>query len=180
MWNHKAKFISKRPVSRVFSVLYNGTMFKLISGGCLIFIALVMLLGFLASTTPAPFLVDAVMLTLLVVGPAALGTFQIRNYFRAQKNALLKSKKELLIQREKEVLRLAKQNGGLLSVSDIVSETSMDIDEADAILREFVIKRMADIRTADNGAVTYEFFDLLRDSDAEDDHERSEPDRLVE
>src|SRR5687768_13890858 len=106
-------------------------MKKLVGGGVLIFIGLFMLLGFFASDSSPGFLVSALQLFLMVFAPIAAGALLIRSHFLASKKIEQQSRKNILASREKEVLRLAKQKGGELTIPEIVSDTSMNTEEAD-------------------------------------------------
>jgi hypothetical protein len=138
-------------------------MKKLIGGGLLIFFGLFMLLGFFASTSPATLIVNAMMLFLMVLAPIAAGSLLIRSHFLSKKKSAEESRRTILASREKEVLRLAKQRGGELTVPEIVSETSMNTEEADEIMRELVVKRYVDMKITNQGTVIYEFFELVKD-----------------
>jgi hypothetical protein len=138
-------------------------MKKLIGGGLLIFFGLFMLLGFFASTSPATFIVNMMMLLLMVVAPIVVGSLLIRNHFLSNRKISEESRKNILASREKEVLRLAKEKGGELTVPEIVSETSMNTEEADEIMRELVVKRYVDMKITNQGTVVYEFFELVKD-----------------
>jgi len=138
-------------------------MRKLIGGGLLIFFGLFMLLGFFASTSPSNFMVNTMMLLLMVLAPIVVGSLVIRSHFLSSKKSAEESRKNILASREKEVLRLAKQRGGELTIPDIVSETSMNTEEADEIMRELVVKRYVDMKITNQGTVIYEFFELIKD-----------------
>ena len=142
-------------------------MKKLAGGGCLIFFGLFMLLGFFASTSPSTFMVSAMLLVLMVFAPVLAGALLIRSHFRTKEQIAMEARKNLLASREKEVLRLAKQKGGELTIAEIVSDTSMNAEEADEIMRELVVKRYVDMKITDQGSVIYEFFEL-RPSEPED------------
>lgn len=138
-------------------------MRKLVGGGLLIFFGLFMLLGFFASTSPSTFIVNVMMLLLMVFVPIATGGLLIRSHFLARRKVEQESRKSLLAAREKEILRLAKQKGGELTIPEIVSESSMNAEEADEIMRELVVKRYVDMKITDQGSVIYEFYELRRD-----------------
>ena len=135
-------------------------MRKLIVGGCLVFIGLFMLLGFFASTKPSTLGVDVMLLLMFVLAPAISGAILIRSHFREKQRTVAMQIKTQRMHQEKEILRLAKEKGGRLTVAEIVAETSIDIDAAEELMREFMIKGMADMKTSDSGLISYEFFDL--------------------
>jgi hypothetical protein len=99
----------------------------------------------------------------MVFAPIVTGTLLIRSHFLAQKKVEQQSRKNILAAREKEILRLAKVKNGELTIPEIVSDTSMNAEEADEIMRELVVKRYVDMRITDQGAVIYEFYDLKKD-----------------
>ncbi len=138
-------------------------MKKVIGGGFLVFVGLFMLLGLFASTKPANLLVDGMVFLLFVLGPVIGGGLLIRSHYALNTRAEVESRKASIAAREKEVLRLAKARGGELTIPDIVTETSMSTEEADEVMRELVVKRFADMKMTDSGAIVYEFFELLRD-----------------
>ena len=138
-------------------------MKKLVGGGIFIFFGLFMLLGFFVSTSPSSFIVDAMTLLLMVFAPIVTGALLIRSHYLTKQKLEQQSRKSILVSREKEILRLAKLKNGELTIPEIVSDTSMDAEEADEIMRELVVKRYVDMRITDQGAVIYEFYDLKKD-----------------
>lgn len=129
------------------------------------FVGLFMLLGFFASTSPSTVGTDAMLLLLFVLAPLLSGTFLIRSHFKQKKTAVAAQKKAERALQEKQVLRLAQEKGGRLTVAEIVAETNIDIDAADELMREFVVKGMADMKTSDSGLLSYEFFELTENHD---------------
>lgn len=138
-------------------------MKKIVGGGCLIFFGLFMLLGFFASTSPTSFIVSVMLLFLMVFVPVVTGVVVIRSHLKDKEKVAKESRKSILAAREKEVLRLARQKGGELTIPEIVSDTSMNTEEADEIMRELVVKRYVDMKITDQGTVIYEFFELRKD-----------------
>jgi hypothetical protein len=138
-------------------------MKKLVGGGIFIFFGLFMLLGFFASTTPSSFIVNVMMLLVMVFAPIVTGVLLIRSHYLTKNQVEQQSRKNILASREKEILRLAKIKNGELTIPEIVSDTSMNAEEADEIMRELVVKQFVDMRITDQGMVIYEFFDLKKD-----------------
>lgn len=143
-------------------------MGKLIAGGSLIFLGLFMLLGFLASTQEYNFLVDGIMLLLFVFAPILTGSFLVRSYFKAKQRAIEYYKKYTRAAREKEIIRLAQQKGGRVTIPEIVAETSMDAAEAEEIINDLIVKRFADMKMLDSGALVYEFFEMVHTNELEE------------
>ena len=50
-----------------------------------------------------------------------------------------------------------------MTIPEIVSDTSMNTEEADEIMRELVVKRFVDMKITDQGTVLYEFYELRKD-----------------
>ena len=138
-------------------------MKRVVGGGILIFGGLFMLAGFFASTKPSNLVTDIVLLLLFVLAPIATGVMLIRSNYLANKKKELESRKTILASREKEILKLAKQKDGELTIPEIVAETSMNTEEADEIMRELVVKRYVDMKITNQGSVVYEFFELTRE-----------------
>jgi hypothetical protein len=59
--------------------------------------------------------------------------------------------------REREVLRLARDHGGRLTVAELAVETSLDVDASRALLDEFLHKDVAELQVADSGSSVYVF-----------------------
>ncbi|MCI0412422.1 hypothetical protein L0222_06420 [bacterium] len=142
-------------------------MKKLVGGGLLIFFGLFMLFGVFVDTTPPAFMIRAMVAFLFAFVPIAVGGLMIRSHSLSNKKSAEESRKSILASREKEILRLAKQKGGELTLPDIVSETSMNTEEADEIMRELVVKRYVDMKITNQGTVIYEFFELVKDKPEE-------------
>jgi len=62
---------------------------------------------------------------------------------------------------EQMILRLAKENKGILTVSGVALETGLSIEEAKKLLDDFVAKGYAELRTRSNGAQAYIIPDFL-------------------
>jgi multisubunit Na+/H+ antiporter MnhG subunit len=137
-----------------------GRMKKTVTGGILMFFGLFMLAGFLLSKKPTNFLADSILLLLFALAPVACGVLLIRSNYATKKKKERETRVRALAEREKEVLNLARQRNGMVTVPDIVAETSMNTDEADELMRELVLKRCADMKLTEQGTVIYEFLEL--------------------
>ena len=137
-------------------------MKKAIGGGILMFFGFFMLAGFLLSTKPSNFLADSILLLLFALAPIAGGALLIRNNFVTKKKLERETRMKVFADREKQVLKLARAKDGFLTIPEIVSETTMNTEEADELMRELVLKRYADMKITDQGTVIYEFLELTR------------------
>jgi len=152
-------------------------MKRVIGGGILIFAGLFMLAGFFASTKPTTLPTDIVLILLFVLAPVVTGAMLIRSNYVLNKKKELESRRNIFASREKEILKLAKKKDGELTIPEIVAETSMNADEADEIMREFVVKQYVDMKITNEGTVVYEFFEFIRDwSDGSKRHREMWPD----
>jgi hypothetical protein len=137
-------------------------MKKAVGGGILMFFGLFMLAGFLLSTKSSNLLADCILLLLFAVAPFAGGVLLIRNSYVTKKKIEREARMKVFSDHEKEILKLAREKDGFLTVAEIVAETTMNADEADELLRELVLKRLADMKITDQGTVIYEFLELTR------------------
>ena len=137
-------------------------MKKVISGGILIGFGLFMLLGFVVNATEKGVDAGDIALALFLgVTPVAVGGMLIRSHVKEKQKAVQNQKQVLYTQREKEIIRLAQQTGGRLSIPDIVAGTSMNTIEADAMMREMTTKGYVNMQVTDAGVILYEFYELV-------------------
>ncbi|MBA3579924.1 MAG: hypothetical protein H0W42_08060 [Gemmatimonadaceae bacterium] len=61
---------------------------------------------------------------------------------------------------EAEVLRLAGQREGKITVVEVVSELAIDHSEATDVLETLSVRGLADIQITDSGTIVYDFRDL--------------------
>jgi hypothetical protein len=138
-------------------------MIKLTIGGILVGIGGFLLTGFFLNAADASFAINAgdiVAALLLGVGPMAGGGLLIRGHLKAKQKALSAQKKDEYVRREKEIIRLAQQKAGRLSIPDIVAETSMNSDDAEHIMRELTTKGYVDMQVTESGVIVYEFYEI--------------------
>jgi len=111
-------------------------MMRIIAGIFLLLFGLLVFLGNFVSTKDYGLAVDLIFL-LVFAAPAILGgLLLIRSHLNRSKKAFLEKEE----QRHKEILRLAKQKGGTLTMAEIVSETSLSIAEDEASMKQLVSK----------------------------------------
>lgn len=146
-------------------------MNRLIGGGLLIFFGLFMLLGVLAGTKDYPFIVDIFRFALFIVLPMTAGGMLIKRHYGDKEKAKSESEKIHKIAREKEVLKYIRASGKV-TIADLVSETSVNADEAEEILNDLIVKRLVDMTMDETGGTVYEWIELetverrrLRDND---------------
>jgi hypothetical protein len=106
-----------------------------------------------------------ILILMFVLAPILTGAMLIRNNYASKKKKELELRKSSIAAREKEILKLAKKKDGMLTIPEIVAETSMDAEQADEIMREFVIKQYVDMKITKDGSVIYEFFEFAREED---------------
>lgn len=135
---------------------------QLILGGILVVVSLFMLLGYLNADASAS--AGTLVLTLLIaVGiPGAAGTALIGRHFR--KGSLQSERREQLRRQtqEAELLRMAGEHGGRLTVVEVVRELAMSQPDADALLRSMVERSLADVEVTDSGLLVYTFPDVQK------------------
>ncbi len=137
-------------------------MKKVMSGAILIGIGAFLFLGFFLNALKKG--VDAGDIALMVIfciAPITAGGLLIRSHLKEKRTAIQNQKQVLYTQREKEIIRLAQQTGGRLSIPDIVAGTSMNTIEADAMMREMTTKGYVDMQVTEAGVIVYEFFEIV-------------------
>lgn len=135
-------------------------MGKLIGGGALLLVALLMLVGFLrADVDPSA---PATILALLigVVVPAGAGVALIRARLRA--GGAASQRREQLVRETlaAEVLRLAGQHDGRLTVVEVVTELAVPPETAKEALDGLMTRDFADLEVTDSGVLVYVFGDV--------------------
>ena len=131
-----------------------------VAGFALIGVSLFMLIGFLnAELTGSAF---NTLLTLLVaVGiPGAAGTTLLYQHF-GQNKRLGGSRDQLKRQTmESEILRLAGEHGGRLTVVEVVRELAVTHSEAEELLKTLQVRGFAEIEITESGMLVYNFPDV--------------------
>ncbi len=107
--------------------------------------------------------VTAASLIALILGagiPAAVGIALLAGRLGGDRS-LTRAKVQLRRQTiEAEVLRLAGQREGNITVVEVVSELAIDHSEATDVLETLSVRGLADIQITDSGTIVYDFRDL--------------------
>jgi hypothetical protein len=133
---------------------------RVAGGVALLLLSLFMLLGFVRSDaalgTPA-----TIAALLITVGLPAAGGILLMNP-RLIRGKQLAARREQLRQQtfESEILRLAAQRGGRLTVVELMTEFAIPQEQANALLESLVVRELADIEITDSGVVVYAFHDV--------------------
>ena len=56
--------------------------------------------------------------------------------------------------------RLAQKKGGRLTIPEIVVDTSMSTEEAEAMMQTMTSKGYVDMQVTDSGVIVYEFYEI--------------------
>jgi hypothetical protein len=136
-------------------------MKKAVVGGILLCVGLFLSLGFFLNAMEKG--VDAgdiAAVVLLGIAPVIGGGMLIRSHFKEKQKAVLEKQAAIQTQQEKEIIRLAQQKGGRLSIPEIVAGTSLNTIEADQLMREMTTKGYVDMQVTDAGVIIYEFYEI--------------------
>ena len=106
---------------------------------------------------------SAASLIALLIGAGIPGAFGIallagRGFGRGKLNASKAALRRQTI--EAEVLRLAGDRGGKLTVVEVVSNLALDHEEASRILDDFARRGIAEIQVTESGGLVYDFRDV--------------------
>ncbi|MBD3307211.1 hypothetical protein GF339_12340 [candidate division KSB3 bacterium] len=138
-------------------------MKKLIAG-ILIFIGLFFLLGFVVNMSEegaTVTLADWIALLLLVGTPLAGGGLLLKSHYGHNRKLRQHAQKTVYQKQEREILRLAQQKGGRLTIPEIAVDTSMSTAEAEEFMQGLAAKGYVDMQVTDSGVIVYEFYDLI-------------------
>ncbi|MBD3307443.1 hypothetical protein GF339_13525 [candidate division KSB3 bacterium] len=108
---------------------------------------------------PLYILTDAVLFPLLL---GVIGGLLIRSHVKHKRRLTQEQRIAAQTSREKAVIRLARQQGGRITIPDIVAETSLNTTEAEALMRDLTVKGHVGMHVTEAGAIVYEFFDTIR------------------
>ena len=100
------------------------------------------------------------MVALFVVAPIGIGGLMLLSHFLEKRKALQGQQKALHNQQEKQVIRLAQQKGGRLTIPEIAVETSMTTAEAEEFMQEMASKGYVNMEVTDTGVIVYEFYEI--------------------
>jgi hypothetical protein len=131
------------------------------AGAGLLLLALFMLLGFVRADVAVGAAETLAALFVAVVLPAAGGAYLLAAPLR-ERGRLGKRRAALREQAiESELLRLAKQLGGRVTVVEAVSELGLTPEEATRGLDWLATRGTAEVEIADSGLLVYSFYDIL-------------------
>jgi len=133
---------------------------KLVGGIVLLFIAAFMTIGFLAGGAADETLGMRLFIMLLTVGiPGFFGMRLVRSHVGGP--PLGAGRERVLRQtQESEILKLAQKFGGKLTVVEVVAETAMSAEDAEAALGQLVQKGFAEPEVTDKGVIVYVMHDV--------------------
>lgn len=80
---------------------------------------------------------------------------------------VVKTQKQERIRSEKEIFRIAREKGGRVSITDLISESSISSEETEQILKKLVDKGYVGLKVTDSGVMMYEFLETMRNTDGE-------------
>jgi hypothetical protein len=135
-------------------------MGRLWGGVLLLLLSLFMLVGYLRADYPADAVVRLLFLLVFVSAPALGGAVLVRSWF-TRRNQLKKRKDRLRRQTlESEVLKLARERAGSLTVFDLVTELAISREEAGSVLDHFAVHGVAETEIFDSGEINYTFTEV--------------------
>jgi predicted DNA-binding transcriptional regulator len=135
---------------------------KAAAGFTLIGVSFFMLLGFFNADLSSSVMATMGALLIGVGLPGTVGGVLVAQHFR-QGKGLAKRREQLRLQtQEAEVLRLAGEHDGRLTVVEVVRELAMQHSGAEALLRSMTERGVADIEVTDSGLLVYTFPDVQR------------------
>jgi predicted DNA-binding transcriptional regulator len=135
---------------------------KAAAGFTLIGVSLFMLLGFFNADLSSSAMATVGALLVGVALPGAVGGTLVTLHFR-QGKGLARRREQLRLQtQEAEVLRLAGEHDGRLTVVEVVRELAMEHSGAEALLRSMVERGVAEIEVTESGLLVYTFPDVQR------------------
>lgn len=134
-----------------------------IAGGIgLLFLALIMFAGYLGADRDASAGATLLALAIAVGLPAAGGAALLAGHFRGR-GRISDRKQDLRRQTiEAEVLRLAGQHAGKLTVVEVVGSLALPPEEAKTVLDSLARRELADLEVTDSGVIVYAFHDIAR------------------
>jgi hypothetical protein len=135
-------------------------MGTLLGGIFLLLLAAFMLLGFVRSGAALSSPATIVALLVVVVLPAIGGVALLRS--RGRTRGALDTRRDDLRRRtiDAEVIRLAGERAGRLTVLELVTELALSPEEAKDTLNDLMRRDVADIEVTDAGAIVYRFPDV--------------------
>ena len=137
-------------------------MGKLIGGITLLGVALFMLLGYAGldrSLEPAV----AIMTLLLTVGlPGAGGLALVYSWSRERGSFARRRERLVLETHQAEILKLATAKAGKVTVLEVVGDTGIGVESAEAALRDLVERSIAEVEVSETGMLVYRIPDIQK------------------
>jgi len=135
-------------------------VFRTVGGIILLFLAAFMLLGFVLSEQPLLAPATLVGLLVTVVVPAITGAVLLKPAM-VPRGRLQHSRSEIRQRTlQSEVLRLAGEHQGRITIVEVVEEFAVTPEEAKEALDALALEGMADYAVTDSGMVVYDFREL--------------------
>lgn len=137
-------------------------MGKAWGGITLLMLALFMLIGFVRSGADGISAAELIAFIMVVVVPGFFGVKLLRDYYGRDQR--IEANKANLRQRTlaAEVLRLAGEHAGKLTILEVVTALAITADEAKLVLDNLAREGMADFQVTDSGVVVYDFQEIRR------------------
>lgn len=136
-------------------------MGKLWGGGALLLVSLFMVMGFLGADVDPSAPATVVALLIAAGLPAAGGAWLLARHFGAGRR--IEERREGLRRDtlEAEVLRMAGQHEGRLTVVEVAGELAVPTTTAEELLKELMARDLADIEITESGVLVYAFHDVM-------------------
>ncbi len=119
-----------------------------------------MLLGFFSADLSAAVAVQLATLVVAVGIPGGAGVALLAQHVGATKRLAGRRAQLIRQTQEAELLRLAGEHGGRLTVVEVVRELATTHPEAESLLRSLVERGFADVEVTDQGLLVYAFPDV--------------------
>lgn len=133
---------------------------KLLAGFSLVGISLFMLLGFFSADLAVSGLAKALALLVSVGIPGTAGAAILATHFRGGRSLDARREQLKLQTQEAELLRMAGEHAGRLTVVEVVRELAMSHADAETLLKSTVQRGVAEIEITDDGLLVYRFPDI--------------------
>jgi hypothetical protein len=133
---------------------------RLVIGGTLVLLSLLMLLGFVRSDATLGSAPEVLAFLLSVGLPGVAGAALLVGRSGSQRR--IAARKDQLRRQtlEAEILRLASAHGGKITVVELVRELAVTPEAAQTALDAMHLREMAEIEITDSGVLVYVFHDL--------------------
>ncbi len=133
---------------------------KVLGGALLIGVAVFMAIGFAVSSATRSLGTTIATLLIAVGIPAGAGLALIQSHYR-NRRMLTADRAELRLQTwESELVKLAAERGGKLTVVEAVAATGLRAPQVDEAFRSLTQQGVADIDVTDSGMLVYRFPDV--------------------